>query len=508
MSKESLYREALQDTAATAEQYAFICELGNWMPTSKFDEFGLSRARMNVILHAVVNYVRREEFLKIGGDAKMSYLPSVPRSDIENFLRAVAENLGIEKVDKIPDITDFVIDNILRAGSHSRRFQPFDQQNRKVLPREAELSLANIFASNIELHSRFVYAYGTIVDYRYITGNEMISAETYLLGMAVESGDLENTEKRIAMLLAQIRRERQKLLRDGAEIAENYLSLDWEEFNKSRVSFGNEFRQRLSDLQTIDGKLKAFREGEGKLEEKREASIERCIAKLGTCMAEMTTLTRENDRLNEQIKELVRLYSKKSLTGNLFDFEGVVFNRLSTTSAEGIIELFEHMLLPSLLADPQKSQADFKPAVYPGDWCYFPIERRQPDRGTQIDWYDANNLESTKDSQSRSEELNDLAREVAAAFVDWLKGIPGQKGRISSYLKTLTRDELEVALRPSVFTMVFQAGAKRSGFAAWKDIDQNISITRETVVPTSTIDDPDKVETSWNYTDFEYEIGR
>ena len=73
MSKESLYREALQDTAATAEQYAFICELGNWMPTSKFDEFGLSRAKMNVILHSVVNYVRREEFLKIGGDAKMSY---------------------------------------------------------------------------------------------------------------------------------------------------------------------------------------------------------------------------------------------------------------------------------------------------------------------------------------------------------------------------------------------------------------------------------------------------
>ena len=252
---------ALEDTAQTAEKYAFVCALGDWdIPEEA--RCGLTRAQLANVTHAVVNYVRRVAFNAAVDTRGMSFLPPVPVSDIRRFLLGSASALGIGRLDEIDAIVALVIDRIVVAGTRERMFRGFDRETGMQLPEETRLQLARREKDGLALHVRFLYAYGTIVDFKLMTGADVLDMKAYLLKMAIEAKDLDGIDARLDAMAQQIRVERQRAYSDIANMAERFYETDWGQFRADREEMRDRFLKIRGDLEEMRDRLEDLREAD------------------------------------------------------------------------------------------------------------------------------------------------------------------------------------------------------------------------------------------------------
>lgn len=503
---------ALDDTVQTAEKYAFVCALGDWdIPEEA--RCGLTRAQLANVTHAVVNYVRRVAFNEAVDTRGMSFLPPVPVSDIRRFLLHAAPALGIERVDEIDAVVALVIDRIVVAGTRERMYRGFDRGTGMQLPAETRLQLARREKDGLALHARFVYAYGTIVDYKLITGADMLDMTAYLLKMAIETKDLGGIDSRLDAMAHQIRVERQRAYSDIAAMAERFYETDWGEFRTSREGLVERFLKIRTDLEEMRDRLEGLREADDLAGPDRDR-LESDIRKMRSCIALLTGLARDITESNGMIFETAARFAAATVTGSLYDFESVVMDALHGLSVEGIISLFEFLLLRGIIAKPARlapraagalgGQASFTPGFAPDAFYMFPQERAAAAAGrTEANWYGDR---ASEIGDTLTPEVAQAAMGVAADFAGWLAEQPGRAGRTSGFLQTLDAAGTARALRRSTFSLVFLADPRNGQAVAWRDLPVRPALDLAAPPREVSVDDPDEVGRVWRYSDLMFRI--
>lgn len=503
---------ALEDTAQTAEKYAFVCALGDWdIPEEA--RCGLTRAQLANVTHAVVNYVRRVAFNAAVDTRGMSFLPPVPVSDIRRFLLGSASALGIGRLDEIDAIVALVIDRIVVAGMRERMFRGFDRETGMQLPEETRLQLARREKDGLALHVRFLYAYGTIVDFKLMTGADMLDMAAYLLKMAIEAKDLDGIDARLDAIAQQIRVERQRAYSDIANMAERFYETDWEQFRADREEMRDRFLKIRGALEEMRDRLEDLREADD-VNGPDLVRLESNIRKMSSCIASMTGLASDITKSNEMIFETLERFAAATVTGSLYDFESVVIGSLHGLTVEGIISMFEFLLLRGIIAKPGKlvrkpsaslvGQASFTPGFAPDAFYMFPQERAASTGGAVEAVWCGDHASEIGDTLTP--EVTNAAMEMAADFAQWLAGQPGRVGRTSGYLQTLDGPGAARALRRSTFSLVFLEDPRNGQALAWRDLPCRPALDLAAPPREVSVDDPDEIGRVWRYSDLMFRI--
>ena len=228
----------------------------------------------------------------------------------------------------------------------------------------------------------------------------------------------------------------------------------------------------------------------------------------------MTGLASDITKSNEMIFETLERFAAATVTGSLYDFESVVIGSLHGLTVEGIISMFEFLLLRGIIAKPGKlvrkpgaslvGQASFTPGFAPDAFYMFPQERAASTGGAVEAVWCGDHASEIGDTLTP--EVTNAAMEMAADFAQWLAGQPGRVGRTSGYLQTLDGPGAARALRRSTFSLVFLEDPRNGQALAWRDLPCRPALDLAAPPREVSVDDPDEIGRVWRYSDLMFRI--
>ena len=183
-------------------------------------------------------------------------------------------------------------------------------------------------------------------------------------------------------------------------------------------------------------------------------------------------------------------------------------------TVEGIISMFEFLLLRGIIAKPGKlvrkpgaslvGQASFTPGFAPDAFYMFPQERAASTGGAVEAVWCGDHASEIGDTLTP--EVTNAAMEMAADFAQWLAGQPGRVGRTSGYLQTLDGPGAARALRRSTFSLVFLEDPRNGQALAWRDLPCRPALDLAAPPREVSVDDPDEIGRVWRYSDLMFRI--
>lgn len=463
--------EVLKGTNEYESVYANMCAIADWMTSAASIPDGYTKAHMAYLVRAIINFIRTVEFGKII-DANDRYLCEVPLADIRAFLYRNAGKLGIVDSSRINEIVEFFKEKVVKGGSEARYYAGFDEKTGSYVERSGNFVVGKVTTDGICLSARFLQAYGMIIDFSALTGFEMMDAVFYITRMAVERSNID-------MINSALNAVRDQTMRIGREVMDRcvYWRQHFSDFDYKTVSseidrWVDEFKTRRQKLSGLDKEIENMEIAGDRNDPEFMKKLNLAESQLQACIMAFDRVVDALFAYGNTLRDTANMHLLARPTDSVFDFDRVVFDRLHLLSIDGIVELFEGLLVGGGIANPQNGEGGFDADLTYGAFLQFPEPARPKGKAFEVSYSGAY---AESGISEFDDELEQAAKALAEEFADWIYALPGKRGSISTFLRTLDAGRYRDAFNLSIFDRVFISNPKNRNSGAWTGIEWEIA---------------------------------
>lgn len=498
--------EVLSATSEYEATYANMCAIADWLSSSSSIPTGYTKAHIAFIVRALVNFIRTEEFGKvINPDDK--YLGEVPTTDIKSFLYRNASRLGITDVTRIGEIVDFFKDKVIRGGSEVRYYAGIDMERNAYVEQAGNFVVGKVTTNGIQLSSRFLQSYGMIIDFSAFKGKEMMDASAYIAEMAIKAYDID-------MVLSSLTAAHDQAMRVGREVMDRctFWRQHFAEFDSGSVmkeidKWIKDLKESQAGLQKLEVEINAMTSEEFENSDQDDIKdvnqkLEKAKDLLRRCIMACDSVVDALFKYGETLKETANMHLLATPTDSVFDFNKVVFDRLSFLSTDSMIELYYRFLLKGGIADPRANEGGFDTDLTFHSLMQFPEPAIRERKEMEVVFEGEYTESDLMDTSSR---LENEARAVSKEFTKWIQNLPEQKGTFSTFVETLDDEAFENVWNLSIFDRVALAEPNRAESAAWSGLKPCLEKVPDSG-HVSFINARDESKTHIEFTDYVYKL--
>lgn len=463
--------EVLKGTNEYESVYANMCAIADWMTTAASIPDGYTKAHMAFMVRAIINYIRTVEFGKII-DANDRYLCEVPLADIRAFLYRNAGKLGISETSRINEIVEFFKEKIVKGGSETRYYAGVDDRTASYVERSGSFVVGKVTGDGICLSASFLQAYGMIIDFSALTGFEMMDAVFYITRMAVERSNIDMINRGLNTVRDQTMRIGREVMDRCVFWRQHFSDFDYKTVSSEIDRWVDEFKTRRQKLAGLDREIENMEIAGDRNDPEFMEKLNLAETQLQACIMAFDRVVDALFAYGNTLRDTANMHLLARPTDTVFDFDRILFDRLHLLSIDGLIGLFEKLLVGGGIANPQNCEGGFDPDITYGAFLQFPEPVRPKEKAFEVS-YSGDYAESG--ISEFDDELEQKAKALAEEFADWIHSLPGKKGSISTFLKTLDSGRYRDALDLSIFDRVFISNPKDRDCGAWAGAERGVA---------------------------------
>lgn len=374
-----------------------------------------------------------------------STVPCFTKAEISDLLCSCADELGIQDDEEMGRLVDDVLDRVL-CSNFDRRWQWY----RPVGGEKGKLGITCCRKEKAGycLDQEWLLQFAKLVDFAALGGPATLDIRIYMVKMALDKKEFSTAVARLRELLsdtlgrcayyAEKKVSVQKSLAEGESIIDvDELMAESEVYKKNSATcreFGNMFEQSEDDAAVAGGENVI-------LEGKRLVS---------ECYSAFLSLSRAIGELLDAVSEVCRTY-KPVVNPTLFDAMGMLAPVLPTLPGEAYERLIDCFSLGMWApAEGEGTSLDFMSLIaIPTSAREGRRERYKPVE--DIVW---------DDPPDPAAEIEQRGKRAMEALTSWLRGRPGKKGQLSTYL---SGDGFEFLSDPVFFDEILESSIVDGG---------------------------------------------